>query len=145
MWASLPLLPPYRCGPECQPSRSLMTRSKKLPQVEEYPLEAGIGDNASYPSNHPEGESLMDEVERLKELGAVDLLVQAREASIRLLLAKLNRGEISAGELAVLRNLLRDNGMVMGLDQPEDEPDEGPKIGFHLPDLSEDPDYDEDE
>lgn len=99
------------------------------------------GGNASYPSNG--GPSLMDEVEKLKELGEVNLLEEARRAAIRLLLAKLNTGEISASELAVLRNLLRDNGMVMGFDQPEDEKaDDAQRIGFHLPDLS-DPDDDD--
>lgn len=105
-----------------------MARGRKaLPPVEE--LDDGFtGDNGA-PS------ALMDEVERLKPIGEVDLLKEARAATIRLLLAKLNTGEISAAELAVLRNLLRDNGMVIVPMEQEEDPEPN-KMGFHLPDLS---------
>ena len=127
------MLPHWPSPPEYLQQRSLMARTNKgaLQPVEEV----FDGSNG--------GPSLMDEVEKLKELGEVNLLEEARRAAIRLLLAKLNTGGISASELAVLRNLLRDNGMVMGLDQPEDEKaDDAQRIGFHLPDLS-DPDDDD--
>lgn len=92
--------------------------------------------------NNPPASPLMEEVAKLAALGEVSLLEEARRHAIRLLLAKLRLGEISAPELAVLRNLLRDNGLVMGFDQPPSPEEEATRgaIGFHLPD----PDYSED-
>jgi hypothetical protein len=104
------------------------SRGKYLPPVEEADFDG---------SNHPPPDtSLQDEVERLKEIGEVNLLEEARKASIRLLLAKLNLGDISAPELAVLRNLLRDNGMIINYDPGAEE--RPSQVGFHLPDLEDD-------
>ncbi len=114
-------------------------RGEALPPVEEFYSSGAtpLGDN-----HPPPDTSLRDEVERLRELGDIDMLKEARVASIRLLLAKLNLGEISAAEHAVLRNLLRDNGMVLGMDQPPEDDTPTSPVGFHLPDLSADEDDD---
>lgn len=94
-------------------------------------------------SNHPPeddpAQRLMDQVESLLHLGEVELMAEARKAGIRLLLAKLKLGTITAPELAVLRNLLRDNGLVLA-PEPDTANEAGGSspIGFHLPVLDED-------
>lgn len=81
----------------------------------------------------------MEEYDRLKGLGVKDILEEARREAVMGLYLKVKAGDASAAELAVLRNLLRDNGMIMGFG--DDNP-QGPiqQIGFHLPDLEDDQD-----
>lgn len=109
-------------------------RRKGLPPVGVAEAEDG---GEAFDGRNSVADPLAEELERLKALGEVDMLEEARKAAIRLLLAKTNLGTISAAEQAVLRNLLRDNGLVMGLDQPPEPPGANP-MGFHLPDLGDD-------
>jgi hypothetical protein len=97
------------------------------------------GDNGGPPLVDPE------ELERLRGMNLKAMLVEARLAAVRQLLLKVNANEASAAEIAVLRNLLRDNGMILGLDGLGDgglmEDDTSPRMGFALPQLTDD--YDE--
>lgn len=90
-----------------------------------------------------------EELARLKAMGLKDMLVEARLAAIRQLLLKVSSMEASAAEIAVLRNLLRDNGMILGLDNLGDALDGGKEppttyaMGFALPELDDDMDEEE--
>lgn len=88
-----------------------------------------------------------DEYDRISKLTIKELLEEARLGAIRTLLLKVRNHEASAAELAVLRNLLRDNGLIMGFDNPEEDLQGGGEtthaIGFHLPDLDPDEEYEE--
>jgi hypothetical protein len=89
----------------------------------------------------PDADPVADEMARLAGLGAKEMLEEARLASIRLLLAKVNTGRASAPEIAVLRNLLRDNGMILDMDDPEGTGGEvANPTGFQLPHLDHDDD-----
>jgi hypothetical protein len=91
-------------------------------------------------SNHPPAID-PEELDRLKGLSLKELLEEARLAAVRTLLIKVQHHEASAAELAVLRNLLRDNGLIMGLDAEEGhEGSSAEAMGFHLPDLQPDDD-----
>jgi hypothetical protein len=82
-----------------------------------------------------------EELEKLRALGVKGILERARLEAVIQLLLKVEVGEASPSELAVLRNLLRDNGIVMGLDMGggDKDDDEGDQaMGFHLPTLQDD-------
>src|SRR4051812_28514286 len=59
------------------------------------------------------------EMERLSKLDMKGLLEEGRKAIVMTLLMKVKTGIASAAEMAVLRNLLRDNGLIMGFDGDE--------------------------
>lgn len=50
----------------------------------------------------------------LNKMGIEGVLQKGHEALLRLLVAKVAAGEASHQEMAVLRNILRDNGMMLG-------------------------------
>lgn len=60
----------------------------------------------------------------LNQMGIEGVLQKGHEAMLRLLVARVSAGAASHQELAILRNLLRDNGMVLGkvLDGKANEP-----------------------
>lgn len=70
----------------------------------------------------------------LRDLGVREMLEEARRAAVALLLEKVKCGEATAAELAVLRNMLRDNGLIMGFEYAGDAPPSD-RIGFELPEL----------
>lgn len=51
----------------------------------------------------------------LNQMPAEELIRRAHFALLRELLAKLELGRLSHQEAAILRNMLRDNGMVLGV------------------------------
>ena len=50
----------------------------------------------------------------LQKMGIEGVLQAGHEAMLRLLVARVAAGEATHQEMAVLRNMLRDNGMVLG-------------------------------
>lgn len=100
-------------------------------------VEIEMGDKGEgFLSNNPPAVD-QEEFDRISKLSLKELLEEARMGAVRTLLLKVMNHEASAAELAVLRNLLRDNGLILGLDgDMEEATGEGPAaIGFHLPDL----------
>jgi hypothetical protein len=88
------------------------------------------------------------EAEALKGLTAMSLeqVVRAgHEAMLRRLVAKVTAGTASHQELAILRNMLRDNGMVWSLPPPPIDGEDAKRVDRmkDLPRL-ESPDYDRD-
>ena len=79
-------------------------------------------------------------LKELEGLSLHELLLRGQENLLRSLVAKSMAGEASHQEAAILRNLLRDNGMVMGAQPPTKTIEHRP-----LPALPhfEDPQYDE--
>lgn len=97
-----------------------------------------------YERNDPNPVDL-EELDKLKGMGVKEMLEEARKQLVMQLLLKVKAGDASASELAVLRNLLRDNGMILGFtDTPsgETEAEQGgglvSPVGFQLPDLEDD-------
>jgi hypothetical protein len=93
-------------------------------------------------SNHPPGPSLdvMDRIQELEGKSLNDLLTLAQKKLVVDLLAKLEAGQASHQELAILRNLLRDNGLVMAPRSPEAEEADQKREAPPLPDYP-DPEY----
>ena len=73
-------------------------------------------DDSDYGVNDPDrtDPNLLDTIKKLEGLSMEDLLKRSQKKQLVDLLAKLEAGLISHQENAILRNLLRDNGMVMG-------------------------------
>lgn len=87
-----------------------------------------------------------DEFERIQKMTLKEILEDARLGLVRELLLKVNNHEITAAEMAVLRNLLRDNGLIMGLGQDMAEEGGGSiaeAMSFHLPEFNTDDDAEE--
>lgn len=73
------------------------------------------------------------------------ILKDAHELLLSTLLQKLKEKEISHQEMAILRNLLRDNGMVISVSPPPNPPSTHGEPGQRpLPSLD-DPEYEDDE
>lgn len=98
--------------------------------------------STSKPKPQPEAEDAPEldqaklEAEHLARLGGLSLeqVVRAgHEAMLRLLVAKVTAGTVSHQEMAILRNMLRDNGMTWNLPPP---PVDG-EVARTLPDISE--------
>lgn len=72
--------------------------------------------------NDPEpGFDVNDKLAELKGLSEEDILKRARKAQLMDLLAKLELGMLSHQEHAVLRNLIRDNGLTLTPYPPPDD------------------------
>ena len=70
-----------------------------------------------------EEKALEDEaVARLDNLSEADILARSRKSLLKRLAAKAELGTLSHQEAAILRNLLRDNGLVMALGDPKATP-----------------------
>ena len=70
-------------------------------------------------AEEPEGadlaaqQELQEALQSLKGVSIEGVLQAGWEASLRLLVAKVSTGQATHQELAILRNMLRDNGMVL--------------------------------
>lgn len=80
----------------------------------------------------------------LEGLSLKEVLEQGQVELLRGLVAKVKAGTASHQEAAILRNLLRDNGMVMGAVPPGAEPLRTPVDPADLPRFG-DPDYERDD
>lgn len=67
---------------------------------------------------HGSLEQLREAVDRLHNLPPDEVLRRAHEALLKTLLAKVELGTISHQEQAILRNMLRDNNMVLAVAPP---------------------------
>jgi len=75
-----------------------------------------MSSSASEATANPEAQDLTEEQEALNRMKGMDIqavLQAGHEATIRLLTARAIAGTASHQELAILRNLLRDNGMAL--------------------------------
>lgn len=93
----------------------------------------------------PDLQDAQAEARALAKMGGMSLeqVVRAgHEMVLRLLVAKVNAGTIKHQELAILRNMLRDNGMVWSLPPPPIDGEAAPVLpsAEDLPQL-EAPDY----
>lgn len=81
-----------------------------------------MADEDEGPSEDQQAEQ--EALHRLKGMDLASVLQAGHEASLRLLSARAIAGTASHQELAILRNMLRDNGMVMGkvIDGSKGEP-----------------------
>ena len=88
----------------------------------------------------PTDPGTLDLLKDLREKSVAELLAESQQALLVELLAKLKTGVATHQELAILRNLLRDNGMVVGAAGGG----ERARDGAPPPDLPkyEDPEYD---
>lgn len=95
-----------------------------------------------YGSNGPPGPDIdvMDRIRELEGKSLNDLLTLAQKKLVVDLLAKLEAGQASHQELAILRNLLRDNGLVMAPRTPEQEEADRMREAADLPEYDE-PEY----
>ena len=96
---------------------------------------------------HNQGPALGDSIEEdlaqeLRGEDREDLLREAHKELLVLLTAKLKAGTATHQELAILRNLLRDNGMVIPPRPPEAERRDAQRPRADLPVLD-DPDYED--
>jgi hypothetical protein len=62
-----------------------------------------------------EAKAMQEAFQKLGGFSPAEVIQYGHEALIRLLVAKVEAGLVTHQEMAILRNLLRDNGMVMGL------------------------------
>lgn len=69
----------------------------------------------------PPLDDLSDRIAELAKLDATDILRLAHKKLLATLLAKLDAGLLTAAEAVTLRNLLKDNGMILGV-PPEPAP-----------------------
>lgn len=104
--------------------------------------------------NDPERRDMdaLDKIKELQELPDEEILKRARKAQLIDLLAKLELGQLSHQEHAVLRNLIRDNGLNLTPFPPPDDANgqadtqattpSKPKPPSPLPALT-DPDYEQ--
>jgi hypothetical protein len=81
-----------------------------------------------------------DAFAELMGLSLQEVLTRGHEALIRRMVAKAEAGTLTVNEASVLRNLLRDNGMTMGLPPPVKTIDHEPRKA--LP-VFQKPDYEE--
>lgn len=91
---------------------------------------------------------LFEELLNARQKDAIALLEEMHKEMLAQLLVKLKAGQASHQELAVMRNLLRDNGLTMAVKPAIEHEPSGNRIGFipprpELPDLG-DPEYEED-
>lgn len=99
--------------------------------------------NDDYGVNDPDrtDPNLLDTIKELEGLSMEDLLKRSQKKQLVDLLAKLEAGLISHQENAILRNLLRDNGMVVGaVGRPPEGGGMGEASGPALPSYD-DPEY----
>lgn len=80
-----------------------------------------------------------DEKQRLDNLPIEEVIRRGHEELLRTLVAKSTAGTISHQEMAILRNMLRDNGMTLGV-PPKDADLPKPEQPADLPTYSK-PDY----
>lgn len=97
-------------------------------------------DNDDFDLGAAEAERLA--LDKLKGMSIEGVLAAGHEATIRLLSARAIAGTASHQELAILRNVLRDNGQVMGkvLDGTANKPLALPEGHEDIPELDA-PDY----
>ncbi|MEW6121303.1 MAG: hypothetical protein AB1698_01720 [Pseudomonadota bacterium] len=99
-----------------------------------------------YGANDPDrtDPNLLDTIKELEGLALEDILKRAQKKQMVDLMAKLMAGVISHQEQAILRNILRDNGMILGAlgARPAAVTEGTDPGGVPLPEF-EDPDYDE--
>ena len=90
--------------------------------------------------NDPDDQlSEQEAVEKMEGETTEALLARARLAMVKRLTAKMEAGSASYQDMANLRQLLKDNGMILGLDTKKDpKSSEVPELD--LPDLDK-PDY----
>jgi hypothetical protein len=67
-------------------------------------------------------QALRNQRETLNQLPTDELLRRSHFALLRELLAKLELGVLSHQEMSILRNMLRDNGMVLGVPPAGQQP-----------------------
>lgn len=86
-----------------------------------------------------EAQQLQEQRQALNQLPAEEIIRRAHFGLLRELLAKLEVGSISHQEMAILRNMLRDNGMVLGVAPADMKP--GVETPRDLPSFDDDEDY----
>lgn len=93
------------------------------------------GDNGG-----PKVDPLYDE---LMDLSVTEILEQGKKALFARLVSACRNGTASHQEMGILRNILKDNGMTLGLPAVGSGQPAGPKqSGFELPDFQK-PDYED--
>lgn len=90
---------------------------------------------------NPADPNTLDLLHDLRGKSVAELLVEGQQALLVELLAKLKTGVATHQELAILRNLLRDNGMVVGVAGGGERAREG-ALPPDLPEYG-NPEYDE--
>lgn len=83
------------------------------------------------------GPKVNGEYDRLIDMSVEDILREGQKALFARLVSVCRNGEASHQEMAILRNILKDNGLTLGI--PPEKP-EAKKDPVDLPDF-EDPDY----
>lgn len=86
-----------------------------------------------------EAKQLQEQRQALTQLPAEEIIRRAHFALLRELLAKLEAGQATHQEMAILRNMLRDNGMVLGVAPADMKP--GVETPRPLPSFDDDEDY----
>jgi hypothetical protein len=92
---------------------------------------------------NPRDFEALDTIKELEQKGVPELLEMAHKAMLVDLMAKLKMGQISHQEAAILRNMLRDNGMVLGLQPPGQREADLARPPLDLPKMPDPDDYDE--
>jgi hypothetical protein len=90
-----------------------------------------------------DAQAISDELVALEGLSLEQVLRAGLESTLRLLVAKVKAGVASHQEMAILRNILRDNGMVLALPPKTIEGKVVNQPPLDLPKLAT-PDYSED-
>lgn len=95
------------------------------------------GDNGG-PKVDPDAELEAQEFDALMGLSLQDILREGQKALFARLVGRCRAGLASHQEMAILRNLLKDNGLVLGIPPEKAEPEKP----MDLPEFGE-PEYDE--
>jgi hypothetical protein len=108
-----------------KPTRSDLYNDEDWDLADPEPqIVVGLTSDLAPPAGHNSGDlaeedAVRDELKKLEGFSLQQLLQAGQEALVRRLVALVNAGIASHQEQAILRNILKDNGMVMGLASTE--------------------------